>query len=93
MRLIRIFAQKFSYMENQMDSIKAKRLLKMEMLRRGISTEKLQLLLAEIGYSYTLSSINSKISRGTFSATFMIQCLEAMKCGKIELDNIILDHE
>ncbi len=93
MRLIRIFAQKFSYMENQTDSIKAKRLLKMEMLRRGISTEKLQLLLAEIGYSYTLSSINSKISRGTFSATFMIQCLEAMKCGKIELDNIILDHE
>jgi hypothetical protein len=80
-------------MENQTDSIKAKRLLKMEMLRRGISTEKLQLLLAEIGYSYTLSSINSKISRGTFSATFMIQCLEAMKCGKIELDNIILDHE
>lgn len=65
----------------------------MEMLRRGISTEKLQSLLAEHGYSYTLSSVNSKISRGTFSATFLIQCLEVMKCDRIDFDNIILNHE
>ena len=65
----------------------------MEMLRRGISAEKLQSLLADHGYSYTLSSINSKISRGTFSATFLIQCLEVMKCDRIDFDNIISNYE
>lgn len=76
-------------MDKQSDGIVAKRFLKMEMLRRGISTEKLQLLLANHGYSYTLSSVNSKISRGTFSATFLLQCLEVMKCDKLDLDNLL----
>lgn len=80
-------------MDNQTDGIIAKRFLKMEMLRRGISAEKLQSLLADHGYSYTLSSINSKISRGTFSATFLIQCLEVMKCDRIDFDNIISNYE
>lgn len=80
-------------MDKQTDGVIAKRFLKMEMLRRGINAEKLQSLLSEHGYSYTLSSVNSKISRGTFSATFLIQCLEVMKCDRIDLDNIILNHE
>ena len=80
-------------MERQPDDNMAKRFLKMEMLRRGISSEKLQILLSENGYSYTLSSINSKISRGTFSASFLIQCLEAMKCDKIELNSLSVSYE
>ncbi|MBQ8968235.1 MAG: hypothetical protein IJ064_00675 [Bacteroidaceae bacterium] len=80
-------------MEKQADNSIAKRFLKMEMLRRGISTEDLQMLLSKRGHTYTLSSINSKISRGTFSASFMIECLEAMKCDKIELNNIVVDNE
>lgn len=80
-------------MDKQTDSIVAKRFLKMEMLRRGINTEKLQSLLSNRGYSYTLSSVNSKISRGTFSATFLLQCLEVMKCDKLDLDNIITNYE
>lgn len=80
-------------MERQPDNNLAKRFLKMEMLRRGIRSEKLQTLLAENGYSYTLSSINSKISRGTFSASFLIQCLEAMKCDKIDLSNLSVSYE
>ncbi len=87
------FAQNFSFMDKQTDSIIAKRFLKMEMLRRGISTERLQSLLADHGYSYTMSSVNSKISRGTFSATFLLQCLEVMKCDKLDLDNIITNYE
>lgn len=93
MRIIRNFADKFSFMDKSQDNNIAKRILKMEMLRRNISTEKLQQLLSERGHSYSLSSINSKISRGTFSASFMIECLEAMKCGKIELNNIVIDNE
>lgn len=79
-------------MGKQTDGLIAKRFLKIEMLRRGIGTEKLQSLLAEHGYSYTISSVNSKISRGTFSATFLIQCLEVMKCNRIDFD-ILINHE
>ena len=57
---------------------KAKRLLKSELVRRGISTEHLVSLLKNIGVDETKSSIDSKISRGTFSAAFLIQCLNAM---------------
>lgn len=57
---------------------KAKRLLKSELLLRGISTEDLVELLKNIGVEETKASIDSKISRGTFSAVFLIQCLNAM---------------
>ncbi len=80
-------------MVKQPDGDIAKRFLKMEMLRRGVNAEKLQTLLSENGYVYTLSSINCKISRGTFSASFLIQCLEAMNCDKVNLDNITISHE
>lgn len=57
---------------------KAKRLLKSELLRRGVSSEDLVALLEKIGVQETKASIDSKISRGTFSAAFLIQCLNAM---------------
>ncbi len=57
---------------------KAKRLLKSELVRRGISSEDLVLLLDNIGVEETKASIDSKISRGTFSAAFLIQCLNAI---------------
>ena len=57
---------------------KTKRLLKSELVRRGISTEDLVNLLENIGVEETKASIDSKISRGTFSAAFLIQCLSAM---------------
>ena len=59
---------------------KTKRLLKSELVRRGISTEDLMILLQNIGVSETKSSIDSKISRGSFSAAFLIQCLNAIGC-------------
>lgn len=65
---------------------KVKRLLKSEMVRRGISSSELVLLLNQIGIKETKSSIDSKISRGTFSATFFLQCLSAMGCTKIEIE-------
>ncbi len=63
----------------------AKRLVKSEMLRRDIKTEDLVLLLGTIGIRETKSSINSKISRGTFSAAFLLQVLQVMGCDKLEL--------
>jgi hypothetical protein len=57
---------------------KAKRLLKSELIRRGVNSEDLVVLLKSIGVDETKASIDSKISRGTFSAAFLIQCLNAM---------------
>jgi Domain of unknown function (DUF6471) len=57
---------------------KAKRLLKSELVRRGVGSEDLVALLENIGVEETKASIDSKISRGTFSAAFLIQCLNAM---------------
>jgi len=59
---------------------KVKRLLKSEIVRRGITYEQLVVLLADIGVEETKASIDSKMSRGTFSAAFLIQCLVAIGC-------------
>lgn len=59
---------------------KVKRLLKSEIVRRGITHEQLVVLLAGLGVTETKASIDSKMSRGTFSAVFLIQCLVAIGC-------------
>jgi hypothetical protein len=59
---------------------KVKRLLKSEIVRRGLTYEQLVNLLSDIGVQETKASIDSKMSRGTFSAAFLIQCLTAIGC-------------
>lgn len=61
-------------------SEQAKRLLKSELVRRGISNDELVGRLHLIGVEETKASVESKISRGTFSAAFLLQCLNAIGC-------------
>ena len=68
-------------------SDKVKRLLKSELIRRGISNSDLAHMLEQIGVEETKSSIDSKISRGTFSASFFLQCLTVIGCEKIEIED------
>ena len=65
---------------------KVKRILKSELVKRGLSTEDLVHLLNENGCTETKSSVDSKISRGTFSASFFMQCLYVIGCTKIEIE-------
>lgn len=65
---------------------KVKRLLKSELVKRGISHADLVILLNEIGVDETKASIDSKISRGSFSACFFLQCLSVIDCSKIEIE-------
>jgi 3-mercaptopyruvate sulfurtransferase SseA len=65
---------------------KVKRLLKSELVRRGISNSDLANMLEQIGIEETKSSIDSKISRGTFSASFFLQCLTVIGCEKLEIE-------
>jgi hypothetical protein len=55
---------------------RAKNLLKGELKRRG---------LAEIGIAENERNLNNKISRGGFTAAFLIQCLEAIGCHTVRL--------
>ena len=64
----------------------AKRLLKSELVKRGISHEELAKRLGEFGIIETKSSIDSKISRGTFSASFLLQCLFVIGCNNIHVE-------
>ncbi len=66
---------------------KVKRLLKSELVKRGVSTSDLVFLLNEQGLSETQSSITSKISRGSFSATIFLQCLSVIGCTKFEIED------
>ena len=66
-----------------------KRYLKAEMVKRGISGEDLAELLSRNGNEYSRSSIYSKMSRGTFSATFFVQSLLAMGCDNVNINDIV----
>lgn len=68
----------------------SKRLLKAELVKRGISHEELAFRLQEIGLNETKSSIDSKISRGTFSASFLVQCLHVIGCNNFAIENQLL---
>lgn len=63
----------------------SKRILKSELVRKGISNLDLSKLLNDIGVEETKSSIDSKISRGTFSASFFLQCLTVIGCNNINI--------
>ncbi len=77
-----IYANIMTYWNN-----KIKRLLKAELVKRGVSNADLAILLQQAGIDETKSGIDSKISRGTFSAAFFIQCLNVIGCTKIELES------
>jgi hypothetical protein len=57
---------------------KVKRLLKAELARKGMTYADLVGKLADIGVMDSEPNIRNKISRGKFTAVFLIQCLEAI---------------
>ena len=65
---------------------RAKQLLKSELKRRGLSYKQLAELLGKMGVHETEANIANKISRGGFSAVFLIQCLDAIECKNFRLD-------
>lgn len=66
-------------------SAEAKGLLKAELKRRGLTYADLVRALAEVGVVETEANLRNKISRGNFSAAFMLQALSAIGCTVIHL--------
>ena len=64
---------------------RAKNLLKGELKRRGITYAGLAEKLAEIGVVENERNLNNKISRGGFTAAFLLQCLTAIEASELRL--------
>ena len=66
-------------------AFRARNLLKGELARRGLSYEDLAVRLRKIGVKENANNIRSKINRGTFSASFLLQALEAIGCKSLNI--------
>lgn len=64
----------------------AKGILKAELKRRNISYADLAEKLAAMGIKDNERNIANKIARGSFTAVFFIQCLDAIGCRTVHLD-------
>lgn len=64
---------------------KAKNLLKGELKRKGVTYARLAELLAGLDITETERNLNNKISRGGFSAAFLLQCLSVIGATEVRL--------
>jgi len=65
---------------------RAKGIIRAEMARRGITYVQLVERLAAIGVDENERNLRNKVSRGKFTAGFMLQCLVAIGCSSLRLD-------
>lgn len=63
-------------------------LLKTEMKRKNMTSEKLARRLKKIGIETTADSIRQKISRGTLKTALLLQCLYVMKTDKLDISHL-----
>ena len=66
---------------------KVKGMLKGELKRRGVTYSDLVGKLADIGVMDSEPNIRNKLSRGKFTAVFLIQCLEAIGASSLRLSD------
>lgn len=64
---------------------KAKGILRAEMARRGITYAQLVEKLAEIEIDDNERNLRNKVSRGKFTAGFLLQCLAALGVHSLQL--------
>lgn len=67
--------------------LKVKGILKSELKKRDISYKELAEKLGKIGIADTEANIKNKISRGGFTAVFFVQCLSAIGCQTVRLQD------
>ena len=66
--------------------VRVKGILKAELKRRNLGYRELAERLENFGVHETERNIANKISRGGFSAVFLVQCLDAMGASALRLD-------
>jgi len=66
---------------------RVKGLLKAELKKRNVSYRDLAEKLTALGIPETEQNIGNKISRGGFTAVFFVQCLTAIGCSTLRLQD------
>src|SRR3546814_1619615 len=64
---------------------RVKRMLKAELTRKGVTYSQLVGMLADQGVMDSEPNIRNKISRGKFTAVFLIQCLTAIGVSEVRI--------
>ncbi len=64
---------------------RVKGMLKAELKRRNVSYVQLVEKLAAIGVQESEPNVRNKLSRGKFTAVFLVQCLEAIGANVLQL--------
>ena len=65
---------------------KAANLLKAELKRKGVTYAQLVERLAGMGIEEKEVNVRNKLSRGKFTAAFLLQCLHAIGSSQLHLD-------
>ncbi|NDW03077.1 DUF6471 domain-containing protein [Jiella pacifica] len=65
---------------------KAKGIIRGEMARRGVTYAQLVERLREIGVEENERNLRNKVSRGKFTAGFLLQILSALKIATLSVD-------
>jgi hypothetical protein len=64
---------------------RVKTILKVELTRQNLTYGELAERLKKMGVPETEPNVRNKLSRGTFSAMFLVQCLEAIGVKELRL--------
>lgn len=67
---------------------RVKNILKAELKRKGVSYRDLAEKLTAIGIPETERNLANKIARGTFTAAFFVQCLDAIGVSSLRLSDV-----
>lgn len=67
---------------------RAKRILRTEMVRAGVTYGRLSERLAALGVHDSPVNLRNKIARGKFSAAFLLQCLAAVGASGSALEGL-----
>ncbi len=67
---------------------RAKRFFKAELKRADVTYDDLAARLSKMGIPETKASIANKISRGTFSAAFLLASLKAIGCLNVRVEDL-----
>ena len=65
---------------------RAKNILRSELKRKGLSYKELAEKLAGLGIEESDRNLANKISRGSFTVAFFLQCMEAIGCTEVRLN-------
>lgn len=63
------------------------RIIRVEMTKKGATYADLVVRLRRIGIIENERSLRNKVARGTFSATFLLQCLVALDVLAVDLNS------